>query len=391
MKLPMKGILITNLFVAALGGPVHSGTILVPSQIADLQVAINTANANDCIIVNGGTYPPIVIDKPLTIIGDATPTIDNTATPFVDPNVLPAIELLGPGSGSVKLVNVRTRGLTDGSVNFSTTNSGISGGGFDELYIEECDIESAEWFTLTGLGKGESGVVTSVPYVHIERSRIRGGKTDNDTANPTPGMPPGGIGISAPSSTVVVIDSDVAGGAGVVLWYDIGLCPGPCPCPSIGAFGGDGVVCDRLFSGGPNNSIIGGPGSEVLCFDTNTGTIVTAGKQPDGTPIVANEHITLGIELAASGPLELSQTVTLVWTTVGFPILLVSTPIQPTSVGSMGWLFLEPSTLIVAPIPSNYISASVPNLPILIGLSIGVQILDPLGDLTVPYISTIGP
>ncbi len=49
--------------------PVRADTIHVPWQFANLQDAINFADPGDVILVDGGTHGPIVVDRPLTIVG----------------------------------------------------------------------------------------------------------------------------------------------------------------------------------------------------------------------------------------------------------------------------------------------------------------------------------
>lgn len=380
--------LVLGVATAAANPVANTATLTVPGQFPQIQAAIDAASAGDTILVNGGTYGPIVVDKAVSILGDPRPTIDNTATPFQDPVVLPAITLAGSGAGTVRLVNLRTRGATSGSF-YTGTNGGVFGGGFAELFIEDCDIEAAEWFLLTGLGRGAPGVSTVVPYVFITRTSVRGGATDIDVCDAAPGLPPGGAGVTAPKSTVVIVDSDVQGGAGAGLCFSLANCPGICPCPTLGGFGGSGVVCDRLFVGGPSNRIAGGLGSDVTCF--GGGDFVVVGKQPDGAPIVARESIDLGRDLAGSGPLAIQQSVALIWKPTPLPFLLVSTPTPPVFVGDAGWLFLEPSTLVSVPAAGSFVQATLPNQPSFIGVTVGVQVFDPTRGLTVPYVSTVGP
>jgi len=54
-----------------------SATIYVPDDYPTIQEAVNAASAEDTIIVRSGTYKEnVLLDKKLTLVGDALPTID---------------------------------------------------------------------------------------------------------------------------------------------------------------------------------------------------------------------------------------------------------------------------------------------------------------------------
>ncbi len=373
----------TVVFVAVVTGVCRAATLEVPSPYPTVQAAINAASAGDIILVHGGTYGPVVVDKALTIIGDPMPTISNTIAAGSMPSVPPAIGLAGPGSGVVRLVNLKTRGVTDGMY-YGQTNSGIGGGGFAELHVEDCDIEPADWQYLSGVGIGEPAIEVSVPYVVIARSRVKGGETGTDSSCYV-GVPASGAGVCAGTSTVVVLDSEIRGGDGA----DLSFLPGcwPYPLSLAGGAGGDGVVADRLFEGGPLSEVEGGGGGDITCW----GLVI--GQTPDGAAFTVNTYVPLGADLCANGPLVLNAWLVLYMLPAGpASFLLLSTPIQPLDVPGHGWLFLQPAGMLLLGLVSGPdVSVQVPNTPALVGLSVAMQLWDPVTKLSNPYISTIQP
>ena len=94
---PGKGaVSLGILLVAASSG---SAQVYVPGDYATIQDAIDSVAAGTVIVVNGGTYDAIVIDKAVTLVGDPMPTIDNSSSetvPFVQDTSFSPLSPAGP-------------------------------------------------------------------------------------------------------------------------------------------------------------------------------------------------------------------------------------------------------------------------------------------------------
>lgn len=250
--------------------------IHVPGDYADLQDAIDGASPGARILVHGGIWTTIVIDKPLTLVGSPRPLIQGESSGFPSYAYVPPITLAGPGSGEVILSNIEVFGTVLGYLD-SVASPGITGGGFGELQVYDSEIRAPEWSFLTGLGAGKPGIEVSVPFVLVERSLVKGSRTDNDSSAILSGVD-GPPGISAADSIVVVLDSTVQGGASGVFRYPSNECDFGCP----GGQGGAGVVCETLYHAA--STFQGGAGAT---WETQDGSL-TCCQYLDGPPIVAS-------------------------------------------------------------------------------------------------------
>ena len=339
-------------------------TVIVPGDHPDPQSAVNGVAPGTTILVQGGSWPPLTIDKELTIIGDG-------ATAHFSPqgHVAPGIRLVGPGTGRVVLVNVSTSAVVSGSTYFRG-GDGIAGGGFDELHVLDSSIAAGELCCLSGLGYGDSGIDTSVQLVWIERSTVSGSRTDIDgtLGNRAPDAEPG---VRAPGQ-VVALESVLEGGDnGVYGWYSGGNGECPPPCPAGG--GGNAVECDTLFTA--DSSLVHGMGATWV----DDLTFSFCCQVPSPTLPNANTHLTLpsSFDPVASpsigGPFHLS------WSTPGPTAwLLTSTTIEAGTLYRFGVWFLGPFGNVASrPVhsPGSY-GATVPNDPTLIGARVGFQLYD---------------
>jgi nitrous oxidase accessory protein len=77
-KIGVIVILAFSVFTAVSAIPyVQASTIYVPDNYTTIQSAVNAAFPGDTIIVESGTYKEnVIMDKKLTLIGDAFATID---------------------------------------------------------------------------------------------------------------------------------------------------------------------------------------------------------------------------------------------------------------------------------------------------------------------------
>jgi hypothetical protein len=372
--------------VVALSAASAAQVFDVPGNFATLQGALNAVPPGAVIVVHGGVHPPVMVTKPVTIVGSPVATIVNTdVSEPMDPFAMAdAIRLAGPGRGRVTLENVNTSGVADGSF-FSSSGSGVFGGGFAELHLVDCDIQPAQWTLLTGQAQGADAVRVTVPYVLVERCTVTGGLSDTDNCS-YPLNPDGGAGIHAASATVTALDSTVKGGRGPIMCFPAGNCPS-LPLPE--SDGGPGIVATEVLRAA--SVITGGKGQPVTCG----GHII--GVEADGPPIVASAVTDLGTALSASGPAVLGATWTLIWSTTPPSALLAfgAPTTVPVPIGTKGLLFLHADTLTLVPVPGGagqVLMANLPALPVLAGVELGVQLYDVAAKkLTRPVVAVLRP
>ena len=230
-----------------------AGEIHVPGDYPSVQDAINAASAGDTIIVQLASTGPLVIDKPLTIVGDPSLKLYSGSYPCVSGTWEHPVTLAGPGSGSVALVNVV-------AVNWPVlgclfTPAPIVGTGFDELHIVSSNLQAPE-AGLTGSGQGTPCIEVDVPTVFVVDSVVIGGNDDDDSA-PCYGWFPGSLagypGIDNPTGTVIAMDSEVRGGdGGGAIGPSGAICLAAASCPpppgGSGIAGGDPASSPRACS-----------------------------------------------------------------------------------------------------------------------------------------------
>jgi hypothetical protein len=356
--------------------------IHVPDDYPNLQAAIDAAAPGDVIVVSSNTDLPVVIDKPLTIIGD--PVFGGYLG--CAPNNH-GITLAGPGSGTVVLVRYQTS-----SLDCATLGSGIVGGGFDELHVIDSSIELNPSYS--GLGHGNDAIEVDVPVLLVSGSAIKGKGSDTDASCFGFVHEDLAAGIRAPNSQVILLDSTVGGGATKFLCCVSCDCP-TLPNPTLGGSGGPGVVADRVFLS--NSQVTGGQGAEYLAYpfgDTYTplGNPLHCLSQADGPDFVMNDYDALYDSL--SGPPTVAPGEVYQLTTDGFftTALFAALGSQPPQLSSAGWIFLDLASTVFLGLVSS--SAVIP-IPIpadasLLGLEFGFQALDDFG-LTRPVFAVIAP
>jgi hypothetical protein len=372
---------------ALLAAHAHADQITVPGDQPDLQAAIDAAAPGDVIVVQTSTpQDGVVVDKPLIVVGD--PLAEVLIGPGCGARGQAAFELLGPGAGTLVLVNVRT---SPGADCFQPAPA-IRGGGFDELHLFECEILPAA-DGQTGLGHGAPGISVSVGFVLLASSTVVGGTADSDHCAGFL-LGDGEPGIEAPASTVVVLDSMVSGGGPGT------LCCQFCACPpnlsGLGGVGGEGLLAAELYVA--NSSIEGGAGATHRAYplDEASGGAVVCGTQPSGTPFVVGSFVLLAPgDLTGPARMQVGSTWTLSWSTPSalnaFYWSIGSVPPYPVGTG-LG--FLDPASARRAgtvPGGMHALNLAVPNLPGLIGLELAFQLVDPASGPTRPVIAVIAP
>ncbi len=165
--------------------PMQAQTTITAEQLAD---AITQASAGDTLIVNGGVFHGhLVVDKPLTLIGENWPVIDGGGTGTV-------LRLTAPDT-TVQGFLLRNSGHS-----LDAENSGVAG--------------EAERLTLVGNRFEET--LFGIYLREASNSVIR----DNQISSKPLDVPRRGDGIRVWSSNDVLIENNVVtNGRDVVLWY----------------------------------------------------------------------------------------------------------------------------------------------------------------------------
>ena len=278
----MKSARLALAALLVLSSPLAAQTFEVPGDYSDLQTALDSVPADATIVVHGGHWFGLEVTQPVRLVGDPMPYIWGGGETVLDP----PITLGGPGSGDVVLSNVNVGMLINANA-FVMNAPAIRGGGFDGLFVYDSQVSGPEWeFVYNYVFPGATGIETTVPLVWVERSFISGSataaspvNTHHPSSNPTPLGAPGGSGIVAPQ-TVVVIDSTVRAGSGDFIYYASPDCNFPCP-------GGDGVVCRMLIHA--RSTITGGGPSRW--FDEAGIDVCCSGVR--GRRIIAENELTL--------------------------------------------------------------------------------------------------
>lgn len=353
----------------------------VPGDFASVQDAIDAAAPGDRIVVHGGTYDSITIDRPLTIVGDPTPLFVN-GDASLGATALAPIRLQGSGAGRVVLCDVAVGGTVNGFL-FSFQEGGIAGGGFDELSLFGCSVVAPAWVGLTGIAEGAPGIDVTLPALLVADSTVTGSLSTNDDCYGS--GPPGPPGIRAPGATTILLDSSITGGGSREI-CGLGFCPG-------GGAGGAGIETQTVLRA--NSTVTGGTGA--LYYDSPIFT-VPCGQAPDGPAlIVAEEHVLPSGLTSPSGPPRAGGTWTLAWNPGASATLLVTREreLQPLSLALLGWYFLDsaPTTPWLWGLPEQPGTRSlyVPAGESSIGLTLTAQLLDLASGLSRPVCVCVRP
>ena len=397
-------------------GPAGSG-----AQFTQIQAAIDAALDDDVILVKPGTYQPIVVSKPLRILGDGTGVVrisknGPTAVTIHDIGagaelVLSAVEVVATGSdsdpdsvillqncpGTVVLQDVTVpdilvfeagvqvqscaRALLLNSQIHASFETGAVEAHDSELWIANSDI--AGLFTLGFLFFGAApGVAVENSTLHVWRSEILGGGGDVLTSPKLGG--PGGAGIEARGSTVDLFggpDSQVTGGMGP-------------------------------FDGGVLFPYAGGPGLALL---QNSHALIQAdipieggfnghfqGQAPairvDGTSSFTRPSKVFPTLVSNAQQVQLGSTfaLTLTGNAGGYQVLFLSLRTGPTTIlhGVDGFGLLDRSTMVkvasevLPPSGATSLSLHVPNNIALLGSTLFFQAAERLAPH--PFLRSIG-
>ncbi|MEZ5979037.1 MAG: VCBS repeat-containing protein [Planctomycetota bacterium] len=255
-----------------------------PTSPSALQSAIDAAAPGSTLLVHGGTYSRISVDKPLSIICNPHAVVDGCPDPYSYSSCgESAIALTGPGSGVVRLEGLITSTYLNGVIGAIGPFPRLVAGGFDELWLMNCDFGWGQWSSnLTGQASGADAVSAQIPLVVVGYCSLTPIESGTDERFP----PPSPSGLSA-SGTVVAFGSYFSGGNGDQLYID---CSGPLgePLPDEG-LGGSAVAAYSLFD--MNCSLLPGSGSPWHCTDGTP----QSGTQPDGMPFIGGTRLTIDL------------------------------------------------------------------------------------------------
>lgn len=365
----------------AYAGPLRnqsSPLVHVPGDYASVQQAIDGSPPRSRILVHGGIYPSIVIDKPLTIVGDPAPlfVIDDAAI-----GVAPApIRLAGPGAGTVVLCNLVTGGYVGGPY-LSATESGVAGGGFSELQIYDCEIVAPDWIPYEGLGIGVPGMDVTVDALLVSGSTVAASNTE-DSEYPLFGLPPGAPGLRSTGPITIVLNSKIVGGGSDPI-QGLAECPG-------GGSGGPGIEAKTLYHA--NSNIQGGTGA--LYFYPG---VTICGQAPDGPALAVSEEIPLPSGLEATGTPRLGKPWPLTWSSATGSAVFVAREqsLPPIDLAYLGWWFLDSDTDV------SWLSAPgqqqglrtlfFPRSEAFVGVTVTAQALDLGTGLLAPVVGCVRP
>lgn len=363
-----------------------------------LQAAIDFAQAGDVIVVNGGCYAGIVIDKSLSIVGAGTirrldfpcsggPTGDSCVGV-----ACPAIEI-GPTAGVVALTGFTVDGRWDAGAFDSDAEPTLRCAPGSDVRLYDCTVTGPIAWQPTGTQPMLSPAIESIGAdLTLVRTTVTGAEHIVDT--PDSGFWLYVLGFDGPpaivGSEVLVLDSTVTGGTQGDFWmgsFDSN-CPPSWPSGVNPSFhqGGTGIIATRVLHA--NSTIQGGVGATITNACSG-GPGLLYNQQPAGIPIVASTVIVLANDLISSGPVKLGSNWTVNAAGSGGTIVMGIVRPDPIAVGGHGWLFLAPSLGVF--LPGNSIAATVPMNSSLLGIKFGVQWVSPTGWLSRPVFEVIQP
>lgn len=368
-----------------LAAPAVADVLRVPGEYGTIQEAIDAAQPDDTIVVRGGTYLPIVVDKPLTILGDPGALIQYDET--VGPPV-PVVRLAGPGSGSVVLAGLWLSG--GGTIQFHANGEPpIAGDGFDELQVHRCSAVAPGQFVNSEdcCFDGVPALRTFIPQVLVSHSYLEA--SDSDSGVCAPILPPPAPGIDAPGSTVTVLDSTVRGG-GTTWICSLGSCFGPTELAQLVA----PAVRSATLYFSTTSSVAGGTVKAAFMRASPSDPLVSCPTGSAAPPFGGALPYFLPDDLLVFGQLALGQLWTLYWNTPGpFQVLYITRhPLLPPQLTAYGPEFLDFSVTflprVLGPGPSA-VSIRIPLNEVLIGLPITAQVFDTQSGYTRPVIDVV--
>jgi hypothetical protein len=382
LSLPAYGSFLWALLAAS-----SAAEIEVPGQYPTIQLALDAAAPGETIRVHGGTYEPIVITKPVRIIGEGRTQITNEVLTWgTQPH---NVTLAGPGAGTVQLVSLSLVGVTSGFFQ-SHQGSRVAGGGFAELHLQECILAPPAWTSLTGIGFGAPGIAVNIPYVLLSHTAVTGGTNGTDYSIGLPAFN-GHPGVKNVNGAVSVLDSVVTGGQGTGANFPPGIVPpGGCPTDLLPGKGGAGLHVREAYVAG--SLVKGGGGAHIY------EVFAYKGQQAEGPPHDARTVVEFQNTLTDAGVPQPGSNWTLTWTSASpfAGILVSSRPVKPFYYEGVGWFFSDLSEIHVlesvegGPLPHSA-TLTLPSNPAIVGVEFVTQLWDPLDGLGRPIVRVVVP
>lgn len=366
-----------------------AGQVIVPGDASTLAEAVQLAAPGDRIFVRTLVpQAPVIIDKPLTIVGEPRLRIEIPCGQHA------GLLLAGQGNGRVTVANADIVLAEE----CAFPDSGIAGGGFRELFLDDCTVDT-RWNAFGGLSYGSPAVTVDVSLVTLHQTTISSGAPDTGTCmGPLPGD--GHVGVLAPNADLVALHSSIFGGDGGLLCCEWCSCP-----PSLDDWGGAGgaaaIVAHAFLV---ESEVLGGQGSIAdaypgFVFDGNG---VPCGVRPDGVGVDAISNTELEANLAGTGPMRIGERWSLSWPSPGdiawvFGATRHAAPwvLGGPGSGGQGIVFLDPTSLflqVVVPVQLGFgeYELNVPPIVDLIGTSLVFQVYDDQLGLTSPVYRIVG-
>jgi hypothetical protein len=353
-----------------------------------IQPALDAAAPDQTILVMPGNYGgPILIQKPVKLLGVGEPTIHHGVAAPPQPLTWRCVELQGPGTGTVVIAGFNVGSPTVCSMTAWPSYPCIFGSGFSELHVLRGKTHGPVPVCLTGLAQGYPAVQVTVPLVVLAHADVKGAPTMSDSSTwPVPQAPPS-IDVTG---CVAILDSVIHGSAADSLAWIDGLSgpplANPCPCPEL----------STQNNGSPGvKATLGFVVDSVTYFDSSLGQFVPWGFQPAGLAWTADStvYIAPAVGLDAPLPMRIGQPWSLVfpseWSqSTLYASFTISTPY------AYGGQFAFMQTVDAAtPLPPGMTSLDVtwPDTPMLLGLELVWQLYDPVLGLSRPVFDIFMP
>ncbi|GJM21039.1 MAG: hypothetical protein DHS20C15_09540 [Planctomycetota bacterium] len=381
----------------------------VPADFADLQTAIDVAAAGDTVVIlGGGDYEYISIDKPITLVGSASQPpllrISPLGAPVCDDGT-PAVTISNPG-GTVNLVGVDIGGGQLGSLAEPCfwLPGAMSFSGDSDLAVLHSSVIAPEWLEYDGWAPAYSNAVSvgGAGTFLVSDSVIRGHDHKMLGAWCDQKLDKGPSGtILGTERQAVLLDSHLEGGGSLQeAWYS-NTCQG---------WGFLPTACSEFLEGAGGPGLIGGSAllanSEILAGPAATVVFLEGYPEPAGFPCVFENSpaylngtatsIDTGATLSGSGAIVEFSDWSVRWDVSAESKLLIGPAlITPQQAGAAGQLFVDPAGLVMLPIDGvgpGQRSFQINGLrDDLLGKLIAVQIYSPEQGFSRPVIAALQP
>ena len=358
---------------------------VLPTSADALQLAIDAASPGDKLLVHDGFYDWVVIDKELDLIGVPSAKIRPAINLALQLQHQPIVDVVGPSGGVVTLQNIELiNSYVFPDFHIGGAKPTLRATGLSELRLIDCSFSGAISSNLDAFGA--PGIESTVPELFLSGCDVKAfdPNTIFGKSGITGTLPPPAV--DAPGTTVVSIDSTIAGGT-----YPNGVTTaGPgCPPPPAGT-GGPGVVCARLFQTG--GEISGGAGAAYTCA-----TGPETGVLPDGVDARVQEWIRQpwSLRQAAQPRIGLPWELEAFSGPIGGIVRVAIDSEAPEFSPGFGWNWIDTSDVIVFEATGSLldtVTLQIPNVTALVGFDVIAELVDSgYGTISGPVLAQIQP